>query len=78
MAIDGLQPQSFLPYGYRQPQGPLVVFESVAGNPGGAPGKLNGIENDKNIAKVCLVEKTREGSKIRPAGGYDHRNSISR
>ena len=76
--IDALQPQSFLPYRYRHPQGPLVVFKSVPGDPGGAPGELNGIENDKNIAKVRLVEKSGKGSKIWPAGGYDHRNSISR
>ncbi len=67
--IDALQPQSFLPYGYRHPQGSLVVFETVAGNPGGTPGELNGIENDKNIATVCLIEKAGEGSKIWPAGG---------
>jgi hypothetical protein len=76
--IDALQSQSLLPYGYRHPQSSLVVFESVPGDPGGAPGELNGIENDKNIAKVRLVEKSGKGSKIWPAGGYDHRNAISR
>ena len=76
--IDALQAQPFLPYGYRHPQSSLVVFESVPADPGGAPGELNGIENDKNIAKVRLVEKSGKGSKIWPAGGYDHRNAISR
>ena len=70
--IDALQPQSFLPYGNRHPQGPLVVLESVPGDPGGAAGVLNGIENDKNIAQICLAEKSGVGSKIWPAGGYDH------
>ena len=70
--IDALQPQSFLPYGYRHPQGPLVVFESIPGDPGGATGELYGIENDKNIAEVCQVEKSGERRKIWPAGGYNH------
>ena len=70
--IDALQPQSFLPYGYRHPQGPLVVFESIPGDPGGATGELNSIEDDKNVAKVRSAEKTGERCKIRPAGGYDH------
>ena len=70
--IDTLQPQPFLPHGYRHPQGPLVVFESVSGDPGGSTGKLYVIQDDKNIAKVHLVEKSRERSKIWPAGRYDH------
>ena len=76
--IDALQPQPFLPDGYRQPHRPLIVFKPVSTNPGGTPGELNGIENYKHIAQVCLVEKTGERSKIWPAGGKDHLNSISR
>jgi hypothetical protein len=70
--IDPLQSQSLLPDGYCHPQRPLIVFKSIPTDPGGATGKLNGIENDKNIATVCLIEKAGEGSKIRPAGGDDH------
>ena len=72
VVIDALQSQSFFPDGYRHPQRPLVVFESIPADPGGAPGELNGIENDKNIASVYLIEKAGEGSKIWPAGGDDH------
>jgi hypothetical protein len=43
--IDILQPPSFLPDGNCHPPGTLVVFETVARNPGGSPGKLNIIEN---------------------------------
>ena len=77
--IDTLQPQSFLPNGYGHPQRPLIVFKSIPGDPGGATGELNGIEDDKNIAKVRSAEKTGEGRKIWPAGGYDHRfNNVKR
>ena len=70
--IDGLQPQAFLPDGYRHPHRPLVVFKPISTDPGGAPGVLNGIENNKHIAQVCLVEKSGKRGKIWSAGGYDH------
>ena len=66
--IDALQPQSFLPYGYRYPQGPLVVFESVTGDPGGAPGELNGIEN-ASFHTTNLAEDHTEASWA--GGGYN-------
>ena len=76
--INALQSQSFLPYGYCYPKRPLIVFKSIPVDPGGASGELNRIENDKNIASLCLVKKAGEGSEIWSHTRYDHRNSISR
>ena len=47
--IDPLQTQSLFPYRDGQPQGSLVIFKAIAARPGGAPGKLDAIENNKNI-----------------------------
>ena len=70
--IDALQPQPFLPNRDSQPHRPLIIFKSVPTDPGGAPGELNGIENDKHITKACPTKISGKRSKIWPAGGKDH------
>jgi hypothetical protein len=67
-----LQSQAFLPNGYRHPPGTLVVFESVAGDPGGSSGKLDIVKEYKDVGKVHSMEKSGIRGKIWPAGSYDH------
>jgi hypothetical protein len=70
--IKSLQPQSFLAHGYRYPHGSLVILEPVAGDPGSSPGKLNIVQNNKNVANVGFIKKSWERSEIRSIGGYNH------
>ena len=70
--MDPLQTQSFFPHRQGQPQCPLVVFKSIAACPGGAPGELDGIENNENIRQMRFVEKSRKRQEIGLVGGYDH------
>lgn len=67
--MDALQPQTFFPYRYRQPQRALVIFKPVAGDPGGASGKLNCVENNKDVTQSGLAEKTWKWRKIGLVGG---------
>jgi hypothetical protein len=64
-----LQSQTFFPYRYRHPQRTLIIFKSVSGDPGGAARKLDAIQQNKNITKVCLIEKPRKWRKIWLVGG---------
>jgi len=43
----------------------LIIFESIAVDPGGTSRELNVIQNYKNIRKICLVKKTWKRKKIR-------------
>ena len=70
--FDFLQAQSFFPDRDRHPQGPLVIFKTIARRPGRSPGKLNRIQDNENITVVNPGEKTGEGSEIWSAGGNYH------
>ena len=70
--FDFLQAQSFFPDRDRHPQGPLVIFKSIARGPGRSPRKLDRIQDNENITLVNPGEETGKGSKIWAAGGNNH------
>ena len=55
--VDLLQSKTLFPDRDGQPKGALVVLESVSVDPGGAPGKLNVIEEHHYIRQVGLVKE---------------------
>jgi hypothetical protein len=49
----------------------LVALETISGYPSGPSGKLDLIQNDKDISEVRLMEKTGIRRKIGLIGGED-------
>ena len=70
--IEFLQTQSLSPDGDRHPQGSLVIFKAVAGDPGSPSGELHIIEDNEDISVIDPGEESGVWRKIGPAGGDNH------
>ncbi len=62
--IYSLPPQTRRPDRNGHPQGALIILEAVSADPGRALGKLNIVQDDKDVRKESLVKETRVRAKI--------------
>jgi hypothetical protein len=69
---DFLQTQPFFMHWYGHPEGSLVIFKPVPGDPGCPAGKLDIIQDNKIVRKLGFKKITGIWRKIRLVGGYDH------
>ena len=75
--INRLQTQAFLPDRHRQPQGPLIIFKTIATDPCRALWKLNVVKNNKNIWLPGLVKETRVRDEVGLVGAYYHGSNLT-
>jgi hypothetical protein len=73
---DSLKTEPLFPNRHSDPEGSLMVFEPVPGDPSGSLRELDVIQENEQVRPPGFVKEPREGREVGLIGGKDHKKCL--